>query len=164
MKKRKLLIRFIKDVIEENGGIYLWNRSPGCIAGGDWLKERDSDLWREDMLEYDWMNKNPYWNIFRVGMFVLNNDGEERYVDNMSFLVDNDMSVDDFLLVTQKDYDNIHIQSVHILKQKDGFYENLEEPIGKFKNIRSDEDKILYVSMEEGYMAFNQDLFDELEL
>ena len=144
MDYRKILSTFIKEVIEENDGIYNWS---WCPHSDDYEHELEvktnPDLWRENILREHWMVNNPAWNVYEIGMRYVNGDGEVKFLEDATVLVEKKKSVKEFV----KDYKNKgktarYIEWIDVLGDDGGHYENIDDAVGPFECLDKEEREI----------------------
>jgi hypothetical protein len=142
MNDREMLTTFIKEVIEENNGIYNWSWfSLWDDLDCEKMIENNPNLWREKVLRNHWMVNNPNWNVFIVGMYVLDDDGKVEFREDLKFLVAKRITPEKFM----KDYQDkiespIYVQWVHVLGDDGASYKNIEEPEEHFDCLNYDEE------------------------
>jgi len=166
MNEREMLTRFIREVIKENDGIYSWSRFQFWDdREREMIIQNDPNLWREKLLRSDWMVDNSDWNVFEVGMYVLSNDGEPIFQEDLTFLVDKEMTIEMFIKNYQENCEGpIYIQSVHVLRKDGAIYENLEEPEGPFEFLNYQEGRKPDVPEDDRDMAWYQELADSIKI
>ena len=166
MNDRELLTTFIKEVIEENNGIYNWSWfSLWDDLDCEKMIENNPNLWREKILANEWLVNNPNWNVFVIGMYVLDDDGEVEFQEDLKFLVAKRITPEKFM----KDYQDkiespIYVQWVHVLGEDGDSCENLEEPEEPFECMNYVEKWEPDVPEEERDMAYYQAIADSIKI
>ena len=133
MDYRKILVTFIKEVIEENDGIYQWSYCPHWddykqVVGVN-LNNRRGNLSRED-----WMVNSSAWNVYVIGMYCLKPDEEVTFLDDATILVDKNISVKEFVNEYKKKCGvPIYIKWVGVQGNEGGVYKNIDEAVGPFE-------------------------------
>ena len=91
--------------------------------------ESDPNLWREKILENDWMVNNPVWNVFEIGMYYVKSDGEVTHMEDLTVLVDKKTSVNEFIREYKNKWDGpIYIEWIDVLGADGGHYEDVDKP------------------------------------
>lgn len=135
MDNKELLIRFIEEVIAEHDGIYNWSWLPHWDERDHQMElENNPDLWRAKIMQKDWMVNNPAWNVYEIGMYYVNDDGEVTHREDLTILVDKKKTVNEFVREYKDKWDTPrYIEWVDILGADGGRYEDIDEATGPFE-------------------------------
>ena len=142
MYYRKILVTFIKEVIEENDGIYDWSDCPHWddykqVVGIDYHRERDK------LLSEDWMINSSDWNVYVIGLYCLKPDEEVTYFEPAYILVDKHISVKELVTEYKKKCGvPIYIKWVDVLGNEDDSFEDIDEASGPFEVLIEDRQKL----------------------
>jgi len=132
----------LKEVIEENDGIYDWSDCPHWddykqVVGIDDHRERDK------LLSEDWMMNNSAWNLYAIGLYCLKPDEEVTYFEPAYILVDKNISVKEFVTEYKKKCGvPIYIKGAYVQGNEGGLYKNIDEAVGPFEFLIEDRQKL----------------------
>jgi len=143
MNDRDLLVRFIKEVINEYQGIYSWSWFPIWDDNErENIIQNDPELWREKILRNDWMINSPDWNVFEVGIHLVNVYGKVIFHEDLTFLVEKTLTLEEFdKEIGKKLGCPTYIEWIYVYGNDGYFYENTEEPEEPFKSTIYKDDK-----------------------
>lgn len=160
MNNRELLARFIREVINENDGIYSWSCFPIWDDNErEMIIEKNPELWREKILINDWMINSPGWFVFEVGMLLVNGYGEVISHEDRKFLVERTITLEEFdRKCREKLGSPIYIEWIHVHGKDGGYYENIELPSEPFKSIIPEDERIFSDSEIKNLKKFDQSL------